>query len=423
MPPGAVNAPHKSSLSPRGEGEIEDGRGFRARYSAACARPSRARSNAAKTRSRVGPSGSARAAWRRRRKVSAAAIGMGAQHGAVEDAGEILAAAAVRVAIALEEPRALGDLARELGRARRRVGDGVEPRLDGAILLAEAVAHPPPAPHLRQQPQPRIAADAGALEPHPQMEPLAPPVLLAPALERAAQDARQDRAHLVDAGLQELGQADRLVGPRADFLAHLGEALGPDLEVGDADHVLIRHPQREMAGHRGGERAVRAVERGDAAGAVEIEPRIGQVLVIDEAANPFLDQRRRLERKLLAHRGDERGRRRVGLARRAVVLRRELGRDAVGSQLPAGGEGGEVGVGGDAGRADRRLERVARHGHRARRRGDAEQHRVERQVARAFLARQVEQDGFSGERLARRPGGCALSSNRPSDIACFSAMA
>src|ERR1700689_500246 len=34
-----------------------------------------------------------------------------AQHGPVEDAGEILAAAAVGVAVALEEPRALGDLA------------------------------------------------------------------------------------------------------------------------------------------------------------------------------------------------------------------------------------------------------------------------------------------------------------------------
>jgi hypothetical protein len=58
----------------------------------------------------------------------------------------------------------------------------------------------------------------------------------------------------------------------------------------DADHILVGHAQREMACDLPREPSLRAGARirfGDAGQAVEIEPGVGDVLIVDEPAQPF----------------------------------------------------------------------------------------------------------------------------------------
>ena len=64
------------------------------------------------------------------------------------------------------------------------------------------------------------------------------------------------------------------------------------LQLGDAHRVLVRHPEREVA--RGSRRrAGRRVDRParEARDAIEIERRVRQVLVVDQAAHAFAQQR------------------------------------------------------------------------------------------------------------------------------------
>ena len=229
------------------------------------------------------------------------------------------------------------------------------------------------------------------------MQPLGQAAPRRPAIDRPAQCARQHGTHLVDAGLEEFGDAYRLASARADLGAHRGEALGPGLEVGDANHVLVGHPQREIARHRRGQRAIAAVERCDAPHPLVIEKRIVEILIIDQPPHAFLDQRRGDGRELLADIADQTGDRGFGQRGRAIIRRQAILRHAAFAHRPAGGEGGEVGLDRDAGLADRRLELRARDRQRGRRRRDAEQHGVERQIARRGAARQIEQQRAAGE--------------------------
>ena len=232
------------------------------------------------------------------------------------------------------------------------------------------------------------------------MQPLLHPEPRRKGFERAAQPARQHRAHLVEARLQELGHAHGLVGLGADLVAHLGEALGPGLEIGDADHVLVGHPQREMARAAAVSAPSPRSSAAMRAGAVEIEPRIGDVLVIDEAADAFLDDRHGGGGKSGADAGDE-------AVDRRRPARRACGRRAAGAsarharraQPPAGGEGGEIGLDRDPRRADRRLEmRAPDRAARPRDAATPSSTALSESAARLRLARQVEQDRAARQR-------------------------
>ena len=62
-----------------------------------------------------------------------------------------------------------------------------------------------------------------------------------------AESVGQQGSELLDAGLEIVDHHHRLAVLRADFLAHPLEARGARLQVGDADDVLVGHPQREVA--------------------------------------------------------------------------------------------------------------------------------------------------------------------------------
>ena len=101
---------------------------------------------------------------------------------------------------------------------------------------------------------------------------------------------RQDRAHFLDAGLEELGHRERLA--RLD--AHLGgdarQARRIDLGLRDADHVLVGHAHREMPRDLAQQppAGLRALVGGaDRRQPVEVEPRIGDVLIGGEPPGAF----------------------------------------------------------------------------------------------------------------------------------------
>src|SRR5688572_28050064 len=90
----------------------------------------------------VGQRGLARLADRRR--LLARIRGRRVVHQRVDDGEEVAFAAPVRLALALDQSGAFGDLARQRGVAPRGLGHQAEPALDQLLLLAVAVAHRPP---------------------------------------------------------------------------------------------------------------------------------------------------------------------------------------------------------------------------------------------------------------------------------------
>jgi len=100
----------------------------------------------------------------------------------------------------------------------------------------------------------------------------------------------KERAHFLDPRLEELGHRERL----ARFDAHVGgdarQACRIDLGLRDTDHVLVRHAHCEMARDlaqqppAGLHALIRGAHRRQA---VEVEPRIGDVLIGDEPPSAF----------------------------------------------------------------------------------------------------------------------------------------
>ncbi len=224
---------------------------------------------------------------------------------------------------------------------------------------------------------------------------------LGPALESAAETRRQQGADLLDARLEELGDAHRLVALRPHLGTQPREARRPALQLGDTDDVLIGHPQGEVA--RGlGQGIVGDASRADAAQPLEVTLRVGGVLIFDEPAQPLLDKRNRrcgkfrrrgaahLVEAKLADRQDE----------PVVARRRGVGR-VFGGEAMAGFESGEIGVHGDARLANRRREAVARDRQNAAAGERAKEHGVERELTRRGVMGQIEEDRPS-RHLARR---------------------
>src|SRR5262245_44958437 len=79
-------------------------------------------------------------------------------------------ASLVSVAIAFDQPRALGDLERKVCRLVAGLDDQGEPGVDRALLFLVAVGPGPPGPQLSDQPQPQEARDALAVDLHAALE-------------------------------------------------------------------------------------------------------------------------------------------------------------------------------------------------------------------------------------------------------------
>src|SRR5688572_23683643 len=134
-------------------------------------------------------------------------------HQRIEDGEEIGLAAAVRLPVALDEARALGDLACERNIALRRLGDMSEPALDELLLLAGAIAHRPPRPQPGGRAHEEVAGEARGLDVHA----LVVCVELAPALSPGnkplSQETRKNRGELLDSRLEIVDHNDRLAPP------------------------------------------------------------------------------------------------------------------------------------------------------------------------------------------------------------------
>ncbi len=123
---------------------------------------------------------------------------------------------------------------------------------------------------------------------------------------------------------------------------------------------------------------------------VEIEPRIGDVLIGDEPAHAFLDHVARGGRH---HRDDlalELGERGGGAA--LAALRSRAARRSPARPLKAGAEAAQIGLDRLAVGADRALERLGRNRQPAAARDRAEHHRVDDRAAAARDLLHVEQD-------------------------------
>ena len=106
----------------------------------------------------------------------------------------------------------------------------------------------------------------------------------------AAESGRQRVGDLLHARMQELGDLDDLAVGGLHLGPHALEAARPDLQLGDADGVLVGHAERKLA--RGlGQQVARAVavplvDLGDRLQPVEIFARIGDVLVVRQPLEP-----------------------------------------------------------------------------------------------------------------------------------------
>src|SRR5262249_53916544 len=209
------------------------------------------------------------------------------------------AAALPGVAVTLDQPRALGDLDGDVGREMGGLGDEREPRRDRGLLLRPAMAARAQALEPGQRPEAHVAGERGALDLHaPVRVPAAP--LRQPGQARRER-RREDLAKLLEAGLEDIDDAERLAVLEAELLADARKTLRRDLRLGDPDNILERHAHCELPRALANKPATRAgavVRLADRLEPIYIEARIGRVLVgrgAPQALHHDLDRRSRQE--------------------------------------------------------------------------------------------------------------------------------
>src|SRR5712691_11543312 len=106
------------------------------------------------------------------------------------------------------------------------------------------------APELRQEPEAEIAGHRSRLDLHPPVDAPEPAAPGRGGENRLCQARRQDRAHLLDAGLEILDDRERLARLELQLIGDADEARGIDLRLGDPDDVLERHAHRERSEER-----------------------------------------------------------------------------------------------------------------------------------------------------------------------------
>ncbi len=183
--------------------------------------------------------------------------------------------------------------------------------------------------------------------------------------DRPRQPRRQDRAEFLDAGFEEFRDGERLIRLDAHLRGDAGKPRRIDLGLRHADHVLIGHAHGEMPRGFRKQLSVGAglgIGIADRPEAIEIKPRIGEVLIGGEPAHAFGHERARRighTRDLVFQIGERRSRRLVALRRIGAQMR------AAARRVEAGAEAAQIGVDRLAVGADRRFERLRRDRQRA----------------------------------------------------------
>src|SRR2546422_4797873 len=106
----------------------------------------------------------------------------------------------------------------------------------------------------------QITEEARSLDVHADVVGIEPAAALRPRNKSFSEETRKNGGEFLDSRLQVVDDHHRLAVLRAHFAAHPLEAAGARLEVGDADDVLVRHPEREVPRHGCGELRVTAKE-------------------------------------------------------------------------------------------------------------------------------------------------------------------
>ena len=336
------------------------------------------------------------AAWPRRRCGRPAGV-----HG-LHQPLEMPRAAFVRVAVALDQALAARDLHGQRAVGRGRGVDRLQPGFDARVLhaIAQAAAAPAAQPGQRVQQQ-EAAQRAGLHDAALRGETFDEAPRRAGVQQPAAQAGRQRVADLLQPRVHELVDLQQLRVAHLDLAAHAFEAGRARLQVGHAHRVLVAHPQRQVARHLGRQQLV-AVGC-DGVQAVQVQRGIGRVLVVDQAAQAFGQQRLLCRRELLLQALQQRVDRGVRMRRRHRPGR--LGRCGRGrpghGQRRAFGKGRQAGLRADAAAADGVFEGLAAEGQRAAAVQRAEQHRADDAAAALAGRRHVE----AQEALRRRVAG------------------
>ena len=200
-----------------------------------------------------------------------------------------------------------------------------------------ARGHAAQAPHRGERAQLQETEDARRLHVHADVQLVGESLARRPAGQPLREPRRQHRGDFLDAGLQVLDDVHRLVRLRLHFLPHALEARLAGFQVGDPDHVLVAHPQREEpAGlvrqlEAVGAAAAVAVELRDRLEPVEVERCVRRVLEVGRPRDAFLEDPVRIAGKCGADALDRVGAPglqvgrggRARLARRVRVAERE----------------------------------------------------------------------------------------------------
>src|SRR3989449_8434764 len=106
----------------------------------------------------------------------------------------------------------------------------------------------------------QITEEARSLDVHADVVGIEPAAALRPRNKSFSEETRKNGGELLDSRLQVIDDHHRLAVLRAHFAAHPLEAAGARLEIGDADDVLVGHPERQVPRHGCGELRVTAKE-------------------------------------------------------------------------------------------------------------------------------------------------------------------
>src|SRR5205807_2193166 len=118
------------------------------------------------------------------------------------DGEEVALAAAVRLAVALDEPRALGDLVGELAVAPGCLGHHAEPALDERLLLHIAIAHRAQRLEPGEGAHEQVAEESRGLDVHADVIGVELAAPLGPGDEAFSKEVRHHGSELLDAGLE-----------------------------------------------------------------------------------------------------------------------------------------------------------------------------------------------------------------------------
>ena len=312
----------------------------------------------------------------------------------VEDAQEIVLAAAVCVAIALDQAAAQRDFQGQrvvCGRAAcRGAGDCRDPARDQSLFLAVARRDASQRTQPGEAAQHQEAEHAGGFYVQADVQLVREAVFFGKAQKPPRQRAGQQCRHFLNARFEVFDDVHRLVGLGLHFLAHAFEAAFARFQVGDTDDVLVTHPQRKKAAGLAGQFVLVAIEPQHRFEAVQVEVGVSLVLKVGAPRDAFLEHLVRRCRERSAH----------AIGWRAAPNGRFQRMSPAGSgrgMVEAGGKTAQAGFGALAHLANRVLAGGARQRQRTRAGQCAEHHRADHRARTRCDLGHVEQDGALGQ--------------------------